>query len=166
MAVVAGRDYAFIRKCTVIFDKGLGDGTTVFTPARLVSLPIAFTTYSPDKKQGEKDGPTTSDLKIDGKPPQDAVLELLENPETTPEILDTKLSEWATAKRGAMVRDMSEFPRMRIYTGFLRRGVALAETEKGLAIGKAISFRPRKDELPALLELFKDSPALEVKGGI
>jgi hypothetical protein len=155
MAVTAGRDYAVARKTTWLFDSGIGDATGVITRQHVFIFP-----HNAIGGQGRRVSEST--YTIGGRSPAVAIMELLADPATTPESLDDKLIEWSGQVSGPIVEHLSAFPRVRIFKGFIRRSVALSKKEKGMDFG-ATSIRPKKDELPAFLEFFKDHPQLEIK---
>lgn len=158
MAVTAGKDYAVARKTTWVFETGVGDSTGVLTRQYLFIFP-----HNAIGGAGRKVSEST--YTIGGRKPAEAIFDLLANPETTPETLDDKLVEWCGQVTGPIMERMSAFPRVRIFTGFIRRSIALSKKEKGMDFG-ATSIRPSKDELPAFLEFFDTQPGVtvEIKG--
>lgn len=155
MAVTAGKDYAVARKTTWVFETGVGDATGVITRQYVFIFPH-------NAIGGSGRSVSESTYTIGGRKPAEAIADLLANPDTTPETLDDKLIEWSGQVTGPIVERLSAFPRVRIFTGFIRRSVALSKKEKGMDFS-ATSIRPKKDELPAFLEFFKDHPQVEIK---
>ena len=155
MTVTAGKDYAVARKTTWVFETGVGDATGVITRQYVFIFP-----HKAIGGSGRKLSEST--YSIGGRKPAEAIAELLADPATTPETLDDKLVDWSGQVKGPIVERLSAFPRVRIFKGFIRRSVALSKKAKGVDFG-ATSIRPKKDELPAFLEFFKDHPQLEIK---
>lgn len=155
MAVAPGRDFAVARKTAWLFDTGVGDATALMTRQHVFIFPhnalggagrtVSETTYT-----------------IGGRRPADAILELLANPATTPETLDQQMLQWSSQVVGPIVERMDDIKRVRVFTGFIRRSVVLSKKDKGYDLSPT-SFRPKKDELPAFLELLKGRPGVEVK---
>ena len=155
MGVEAGKDYAIAKKTTWVFETGVGDSTGILTRQYLFIFPH-------NAIGGAGRTVRETDYTIGGKRPSEAILALLADPATTPESLDDRLVEWSAQVKGPIVERMSAFPRVRIFQGFIRRSVVLSKKESGMDFG-ATSIRPKKDELPAFVEFFKDHPHLELK---
>ena len=155
MAVSPGHDYAIARKTTWVFDTGVGKATAIVTPETLFIFPHAAIGGS---------GRTTTDTKytIAGKHPLQAIQELLADPESTRESIDAQMQKWSSEVKGPIVEPLSEFKRMRIFTGWIRRSVVFSKKEKGFGFG-ATSVLPKKDELQNWIDIFKDFPNLEMK---
>ncbi|MCC7508113.1 MAG: hypothetical protein IT464_01900 [Planctomycetes bacterium] len=155
MAVQPGKDYAAARKTTWVFQSGVGDATALITRHSLFIFPHSAI-------GGTGRTVTETDYKIGGRKPVEAIMALLADSATTPEQLEEQMRKWSAQVSGPIVEHMSDFKRVRIFTGFIRRSVVLSKKEKGFEMG-ATSIRPSKEELPAFLEFFKDYPALEIK---
>ena len=155
MAVTAGTDYAVARKTTWVFDTGVGDATGIVTRQYLFIFP-----HNAIGGSGRKISEST--YTIGGRKPAEAIADLLAKPDMTSESLDDTLIEWSGQVTGPIVERMSGFPRVRIFKGFIRRSVVLSKKESGMDFG-ATSIRPKKEELPAFLEFFKDHEHLEIK---
>lgn len=151
MAVAAGKDYAVARKVTWLFETGAGDATALVTRRHVFVFPHKTI-----------DAHSSSTFLIDGRPPAQAILELLADPATTPEILDGQMTRWASQTVGPIFENFETFKRIRIFTGFFRRSVVFSKKEKGFEFG-ALGFRPKKEEMQAFLDLLKDYPALEIR---
>ncbi|MBZ0137275.1 MAG: hypothetical protein K8I27_12990 [Planctomycetes bacterium] len=155
MAVSPGKDYAVANKTTWVFATGVGDATGVITRQYLFIFPH-------NAIGGSGSRVSESTYTIGGRKPAEAIADLLANPATTPETLDDRLVEWSAQVTGPIMERLSAFPRVRIFKGFIRRSVVLSKKESGMDFG-ATSIRPKKEELPAFLEFFKDHEHLEIK---
>ena len=155
MPVNAGSDYAVIAKATWFFESGIGDCTALFTRPYLFIFPHNAMAATSRKV-------TDTEYSIGGRKPSVAIMELLADPATTPESMVETLQKWSTQITGPIMERMEEYKRIRIFTGFIRRSVAISKKEKGMDFG-ATGLRPKKEELPAFLEFFKEHPHVEIK---
>ncbi|MHC4841103.1 MAG: hypothetical protein ACYTDT_09140 [Planctomycetota bacterium] len=151
MAVSPGHDFAMVRKTTWVFSSGVADATAIVTPEHLFIFP--------HKAIGNR-GDTT--YTIGGQHPLQAIDALVSDVETTRESLDEKMLKWSSEVEGPIVEPMTDFKRVRIFTGWIRRSVVFSKKDKGFEFA-ATSVRPSKAELQHWVDIFKDHPGLEMK---
>jgi len=160
MAVTAGADYALCSKFTWPFENGLGNGLAVVTRHGFYAIP--YDVMNHQSKAGKNYWVDTK-ATIGGKHPVEALRLFLDHPDTDVVKVNMQMTEWCQASNGGDIVPMHEFKRMRIFTGFIRRSVVLSKKDSGLIHGPSSvrSVRPKKDELQAWVDFFKDDPRLE-----
>ncbi len=151
MTVTPGIDFAMAEKTTWIFSSGVATSTAVATSDKLFIFP--------HKAIGSNNKTTYT---IGGKAPLDAITGLVKNPETTVEELDSTMEKWSSDVEGPLVFSLSDFQRVRIFTGWIRRSVAFTKKAKGMDFS-ATSVRPSKAELSDWVNILKDHPSVEMK---
>lgn len=156
MALTLGKDYALARKTTWWFSSGPGSGTAILTPSTLYIFP--------EKTLSGHTGTTRTNtlFTIGGRTPLQAIQELVSRPEVTLQQADAELQRWASEVQGPVRQDMAAVKRIRIFKGWLRRGVAFSEKESGYDV-RPKSVRPAKDEIQSFIELLQGRPGVELK---
>jgi len=155
MAVSPGKDYAIIRKCDWFFETGMGSCTALFTRPYLFVFPHDAFKHT---------GRTMHETKysIQGRHPADAISDLVADPETTPESMVDALQKWSSEVKGPIVDPMEDYKRVKLFTGFIRRSVVLSKKDSGYDISP-VGLRPKKEELPALVDFFREHPGAIIK---
>jgi len=126
-----------------VLDLGTGDGTYAMAAAQRGAAVTAL------------------DSTIGERPPLQAIEALLADPQTTPEALDATLTRWCSEVDGPIREDMAAVRRIRLFTGWFRRGVAFSEKASGYDI-RPKAVRPSKQELPGFVALLRGHPGLEM----
>ncbi|HEY1816625.1 MAG TPA: hypothetical protein VGG74_29965 [Kofleriaceae bacterium] len=153
--VASGKDFALVQSTVWVFPQGIGRATAILTRRALYMFPQrAFTTTANTRVK------TT--FTIGDRPPYVAINELVAKPGITADQLDQQLGEWARQIEGPIVLELAAVKRIRIFNGWLRRGVAFSEKETGYDM-RPKAVRPTKQEMPAFIELLKDRPGVELK---
>jgi hypothetical protein len=153
--VVSGKDFAVVQSTVWMFPQGIGRATAILTRRALYMFPQrAFYTTGVTR--------TKTTFTIGDRPPGVAIGELVANPAMTPDQLDHQLGEWARQIQGPIVLELAAVKRIRIFNGWLRRGVAFSEKETGYDV-RPKAVRPTKQEMPAFIELLRDRPGVELK---
>ncbi|HEY3805861.1 MAG TPA: hypothetical protein VGL61_24805 [Kofleriaceae bacterium] len=153
--VVSGKDFALVQSTVWMFPQGIGRATAILTRRALYMFPQrAFYTTGTTR--------TKTTFTIGDRPPYVAIGELVANPGITADQLDQQLGEWARQIEGPIVLELAAVKRIRIFNGWLRRGVAFSEKETGYDM-RPKAVRPTKQEMPAFIELLKDRPGVELK---
>lgn len=153
--VTSGKDYALVQRTVWIFASGIGRASGVLTRRALYLFPEHTFTSGVTTR-------TKTDFTIGGRRPYDAISAMVANPETTADSLDQQLAGWAKQVEGPIVEDLARVKRVRVFNGWLRRGVAFSEKDSGYDL-KPKSVRPTKLEMPAFIEMLKDRPGTELK---
>lgn len=105
---------------------------------------------------------TRTTFTIDGKPPVEAIMDLLTDPATTPEALDRQLSHWCADVEGPIRKDLASFKRVRISRGGSAAELPSAPRKKDYDF-RAQGVRVSKEELPGFIEMRSLQPGLEMK---
>src|SRR3569833_197133 len=119
MAVTAGKDYAFSPHLrTVLKGAGPSRACALITRRALYLLPYVSVSG----------GGTTivrTTVTIGDKRPADYIVQLLSDPQTTPESLDAAVASQCSGIQGAVARPLERFRRIKIRSGFFSRAVRL-----------------------------------------
>ena len=159
MPVLVGKDYAFVEKFSWAFEIGLGDAFGLLTPERLVLLP--YRTENHENVHGNYKT-TTTHIKVDGIHPVQAVTTLLNDEDTTVEVMNQTIDGWLQqVPKGPICRPLTTFGSIRIYTGWIRRSVAFLPPEGIARTGNSIAIRPSKTEIKDFVTLLDGHPLLE-----
>lgn len=156
MPVTLGVDYAAVRRTSWWFPAGMGKATAIMTRQTLYLFPVKLLSSTTTTSR------TNLLFTIGGRPPEEAIAGLVADPATTPEVLEQELSRWAREVEGPIAVEMSQYKRIRIWTGFVRRSVAFSKKESGYDI-KPEAVRPTKEEMPAFVSMLRDRPGVQIK---
>lgn len=156
MALVLGREYALARKTAWWFPAGPGRGTAVLTHRALYIFPER--TLSGDNGFTR----TRTIFTIGNRPPVQAIEMLVNHPAISAGQADAELERWATQVHGPVLQPMASVRRIRIFDGWLRRGVAFSEKASGYDV-RPKAVHPAKVEMQAFIELLREHPGLEMK---
>jgi len=155
MPIVPGHDYAFSPHLrTVLPGAGVSRACALVTRRALYFVPYVSISGS-----GTTIMRTT--VTIGGKPPGEYVAGLLQDPQTTPDSLDSAMAGHCAAITGAIARPLERFRRIKIRTGFLGRAVRLSERAEGLwgnPLTENFGWRPAKEDLPGFILFFQGDP--------
>ncbi|RME24403.1 MAG: hypothetical protein D6806_09630 [Deltaproteobacteria bacterium] len=155
MAVTAGKDYAYARRVSWVFERGVGKALAVATPNNLFVIPYNVV-------GGSGLTITRTEASIGGFHPTKAVEQLLSDQSTTIAELERALAKWCGEITGSIVTPMSEFKRIVIRTGWFSRGVYLSKKTEGRVHrpGTMVVLRVGKEELSSWQDLFQGDARL------
>ena len=149
--IVAGEQYAYAKSFSWVFDGGVGKAFAVLTPNTLFLFPYKTTVHS-----GSNAGRTVH--KIQGQDPTEIIEAILKDDEMTPEILEEKIRGLDQLHEPAVYWPNHNIKRFKIWTGWIRRGLAFSLRERGGGggfDGTLVSIRPSKDEIKNWVSLLK-----------
>jgi hypothetical protein len=149
--IVAGDQYAYAKSFSWVFEGGVGKAFAILTPNTLFLFPYDMTVHT-----GPNSGRTV--MKIEGKDATEIIEAILKDDEMTSEILEEKLRGIDLLHEAAVYWPNESIKRFKIWTGWIRRGLAFSQREDGgggVIDGTLISIRPSKDEIKNWVTLLK-----------
>lgn len=156
--IIAGDNYAYANKITVLCKNGCGTGLAVLTPEVLFLLASTVQKHTTEKRKNYLETTTTT---IGGKHPTEMIEGLLNDDDMTLEILHEKFRQFRTEIEDTIYWPNESIKRFKIWTGWFRRGLVFSQAEKGMGgvlSGTMVSIRPSKEEIKHWAALLKGDP--------